>query len=236
MINYTYINNNFKKTILLLQGWGVDSSYMESLKDFLVDDFNVLLMDLKGFGKSKLEKVYSVSDYVEDIHEIVKKEKIEKLYIIGHSFGGKIGAFYSMKYKVEGELLISPSLVKPRFSFIKYIKVLLYKFCKKLKIKIPKFLKGSNDYLLTSGLLRLTFLNVVHTYLNKEDSNKIKIPIIIIGFKNDNEVKLYQLKKLNRWLSNSKLFIYPGNHFSYFQYFKEIRVLLNLLRDDLCTI
>ena len=54
MINYTYINNNFKKTILLLHGWGVDSSYMESLKDFLVDDFNVLLMDLKGFGKSKL--------------------------------------------------------------------------------------------------------------------------------------------------------------------------------------
>ena len=216
MINYSYYNNNFKKTILLIHGWGVDSSYMESLKDFLIKDFNVLIIDLPGHGKSILEK-----------------ENITKLYIIGHSFGGKIGGFYALKYRVEGEILISPSLIKPRVSIKKIIKVFLYKLLKKLHLPIPLFLKGSRDYKRTKGLVRKTFLNVVNSYLSKEELNKINTSIILIGFNNDKEVRIYQMKKLNKYLKNSKLFIYEGDHFSYFSYFKEIRVLLNLIGSEI---
>ena len=233
MINYSYYNNNFKKTILLIHGWGVDSSYMESLKDFLIKDFNVLLIDLPGHGKSILEKEFTIEDYVENIHFIVEKENITNLYIIGHSFGGKIGGFYALKYRVEGEILISPSLIKPRVSIKKIIKVFLYKLLKKLHLPIPLFLKGSRDYKRTKGLVRKTFLNVVNSYLSKIELNKINTSIILIGFNNDKEVRIYQMKKLNKYLKNSKLFIYEGDHFSYFSYFKEIRVLLNLIGSEI---
>ena len=233
MINYSYFNKNFKYTILLLHGWGVDSSYMNSLKDFLIEEYNILILDLPGHGKEKLNRVYTIEDYVEDIHLIVEKENIEKLYILGHSFGGKIGGFYAKKYSLEGEILISPSLIKPKGSLVRFIKVFLYKLLKKLHLRIPKFLLGSRDYLLTDAIKRKTFVNVVNSYLSKKELKNIKIPIILIGFNLDKEVKVYQMKKLNHYLNNSRLFMYEGNHFSYFNYFKEIRLLLNLLRSDL---
>ena len=163
----------------------------------------------------------------------VEKENITNLYIIGHSFGGKIGGFYALKYRVEGEILISPSLIKPRVSIKKIIKVFLYKLLKKLHLPIPLFLKGSRDYKRTKGLVRKTFLNVVNSYLSKIELNKINTSIILIGFNNDKEVRIYQMKKLNKYLKNSKLFIYEGDHFSYFSYFKEIRVLLNLIGSEI---
>ena len=85
MINYSYYNNNFKKTILLIHGWGVDSSYMESLKDFLIKDFNVLIIDLPGHGKSILEKEFTIEDYVENIHFIERgyEHLIRKLSELG---------------------------------------------------------------------------------------------------------------------------------------------------------
>ena len=65
MINYSYYRNyNSSKTIVLLHGWGVNSSYMESLKDFLLEDYSILLLDLPGHGKSYLNKVYKIEDYV----------------------------------------------------------------------------------------------------------------------------------------------------------------------------
>lgn len=233
MINYSYFDNQCKYTILLLHGWGVDSSYMESLKDFLSSEYNTLILDLPGHGKSNLDRVYTIDDYVEDIHHIVEKEKIQKLYIIGHSFGGKIGGFYAQKYPLEGEILISPSLIKPRVSLKRLLKINLYKLIKKLHLKIPKFLQGSRDYLQTSGLKRKTFVNIVNSYLNKKELKELDVPIILIGFSFDKEVKVYQMKKLNKNLKKSKLFIYEGNHFSYFSYFKEIRLLLTLLRSEL---
>lgn len=230
MINYIYYKNEkASKTILLLHGWGVSSSYMESLKDYLKKDYSILLVDLPGHGKSDLEKVYGIEDYLNTLFMIVCKENITNLYGVGHSFGGKLLSFYSLKYKLNGMILLAPSSYKPRFSIIKFIKVTIYKILKRLHLPIPSSLQGSRDYKNTSGLKRKTFLKVCHSYLKKEQLKRIKIPTIIVGFKDDKEVKKYQLKKLNRYIAHSKLFMYDGTHFSYFEHYSDIRKLLILL-------
>lgn len=230
MINYSYYRNyNSSKTIVLLHGWGVNSSYMESLKDFLLEDYSILLLDLPGHGKSYLNKVYKIEDYVDELFYIVNKEKITSLYGIGHSFGGKILGMYAKKYPLEGGILIAPSLIKPRFSLSLFIKIRIYKILRKLKLKIPKCLQGSYDYRNSSGLKRETFLNVHKAYLKKKELNKIKTKFIVIGFTKDKSINVYQVRRLNKYLLNSKLFIYEGNHFGYFSYFKEIRILLTYL-------
>jgi hypothetical protein len=98
-----------------------------------------------------------------------------------------------------------------------------------LHLKIPKYLKGSRDYLNTSGLKRQTFLNVCSFYFNKKQLSKVNTDVVIIGFNEDTEVKVYQNNKLHKYLKGSKLFIYQGNHFSYFSYLKEIKILLSFL-------
>ena len=71
MINYSYLkNDNSSNTLLLLHGWGVDSSYMESLKDFLLNDYSILILDLPGHGKSYLDKAYTINDYIDEIFSL----------------------------------------------------------------------------------------------------------------------------------------------------------------------
>ena len=224
-----YKNSNVDITIILLHGWGVDSKYMESLKDLLKEDYSILLVDLPGHGKSKLNKEYTMDNYIDELFYIVTKENIKNLYGIGHSFGGKVLSYYSLKYPLSGGILIAPSTYKPQFSFVKFIKVRLYKLLKRMHFRIPKALLGSRDYQSTSGIKRKTFLNVVNFYLSKKELNRINTPFVIIGFNNDQEVKLQQLKKVNKHLLNSKLFIYSGDHFSYFSYLKEIKIFINYL-------
>lgn len=230
MIHYSYFKNvNSKITILLLHGWGVTSSYMESLKDYLLKDYSVLLVDLPGHGKSILERPYTVNDYIDELFLIVNKEKIDKLYGIGHSFGGKLLSYYCLKYKIDGVIVIAPSTIKPRFSLFKFMKIRLFKIFRKLRLPMPSFLQGSRDFKKTSGIKRETFLNVCNSYLDKKELRKIKIPYLIIGFKDDKEVRLYQVEKLKKYVPGSKLFIYNGNHFSYFDYYFEIKKLILLL-------
>lgn len=227
---YKYFkNSNSSITIVLLHGWGVNSLYMESIKDLLIDDYSILLVDLPGHGKSILQEEYTLDKYVDELFYIVTKENIKNLYGIGHSFGGKVLSYYSLKYPLRGGILIAPSTYKPKFSFIKFIKIYLYKLLKKVHIKIPNFLLGSKDYKLTTGYKRKTFLNVCNFYLSKKELIKINTPYYIIGFTNDQEVKLYQLKKIAKYLRKSKLFIYNGNHFGYFEYLKEIKIFIHCL-------
>ena len=229
---YYYKNEDAKKTIVLLHGWGVDSSYMNSLKDYLKKYYSILLVDLPGHGKSKLSKPYKIQDYIDELFFLITKENIKSFYGIGHSFGGKILSFYALKYKIDGGILIAPSSYKSKFSLIKFIKIRLYKVFKLLRLPLPKSLRGSRDYINAKGYKRMTFLNVYNKYLKKKELRKIKTPFVIMGFEEDAEIKKYQLKKLRKYLFNSKLYFYKGNHFSYFDYYKEIRLHLMLLERE----
>ena len=96
--------------LLLLHGWGVDSSYMECFLE--VKDYNFLVIDLPGFGKSDIDRPYDISSYVNDIHELLLELEISYFVGLGHSFGGKILYYYSLTYpcQVLKLYLIAPSL------------------------------------------------------------------------------------------------------------------------------
>ncbi len=49
---------------------------------------NIILMDLRGNGKSfrpKLAQEYSIGEYAEDINRIMKKEELDEIIPIGNS-------------------------------------------------------------------------------------------------------------------------------------------------------
>ena len=64
-INYTIYGNSKKDTIILLHGWGQNIDMMRPLGNYLEDDYNILIIDLPGFGESS-EPTYpwSLDDYV----------------------------------------------------------------------------------------------------------------------------------------------------------------------------
>ncbi len=201
--------------IVLLHGWGQNSSSMEVFEDELRKYYKVININLLKLNDNK---IYSINDYVEDLHQKLNNE--QNLVLIGHSFGGKIASFYSLKYKVEKLILIAPStyIKKP---LITKLKIRIYKCAKRLNLANKITFFESEDYKRLAPFHKKTFNNILIN-MSDLDQKKITIPTLLIGFKNDKKVPLSNLKHLHRTIKNSILITFEGDHFGYFDHYEDL--------------
>ena len=87
-------------TVILLHGFAEDSSIWEDFAKQLSSQYNVIVPDIPGSGKTILlpGSQIGLEDYAECIHFILAKENIEKCCMIGHSLGGYITLAFAEKY------------------------------------------------------------------------------------------------------------------------------------------
>lgn len=64
----------------------------------LTNKFQVLRIDLPGFGKSKIDAPVSIAEMADGVKEVVDALKVEKLVLVGHSMGGYVGLEFAKKY------------------------------------------------------------------------------------------------------------------------------------------
>ena len=94
MLHYSkYPNPNSKLWVTFIHGAGGSSSiWFKQLREF-TKYFNVLMVDLRGHGKSQksfyktISRKYSFSSVSEDILEVLDKEKIRSSHFVGISLG-----------------------------------------------------------------------------------------------------------------------------------------------------
>lgn len=109
---YYEIPNPGKAKMLLLHGMIVESHCFEKLITYLKDDYHLLLLDLKGHGKSENGKSYD-ADYTNDViaNDLLAFYQAviqEPCYLLGYSLGGQ----YAMKFagaapdKVKGLVIV----------------------------------------------------------------------------------------------------------------------------------
>lgn len=210
-----------KKTILILHGWGVDSGKYLDLKQLLENlGFTVFVPDLPGFGKQKLLKnVMNVDDYVDFVKEYIKKNNLEHIIVIAHSFGARIAIklIAPAKHPVSRLILTGAAGIKPRLAFSKrtlqYFAISLgelsnypmFSFLKQKIRKILYFIIGEWDYY-NAGDLRETFKKVIAedllSYLPKID-----IPALLVWGENDKVIPVLYGKKMQQLIPNSKLIL-----------------------------
>ena len=91
-INYEVKGIGDKK-IIFLHGFGASLNSWNDIKDlFPQNEYELFLLDLKGFGFSSkpLDDKYSIRDQAEIIHSFMKSLNTNEIYLIGHSFGGGV--------------------------------------------------------------------------------------------------------------------------------------------------
>ncbi len=90
MLNYnTYLNEKTDQWITLIHGAGGSSTiWFKQLRSFK-SEFNVLVVDLRGHGKSKFsfQRNYNFDLVTQDIIEVLDQLKIEKSHFVGISLG-----------------------------------------------------------------------------------------------------------------------------------------------------
>ena len=233
-ITYRYHKNGSGNVVLLLHGWGGNLNSFRTLESFLIsNNFAVLTLDFPGFGGSEQPKeTFDIFDYVKIVTELLQAEKIKKVDIVAHSFGGRVALLFASQnpQKVDKLVLCDIAGIKPRFSLSKTFKVWRYKFLKKLKqngiIKRDLLNYGSDDYRAMPQNLRPVFNRIVGKDLTYTLPS-ITAQTLLIWGKDDKETPLYMAKRLNKGIRDSAVIIFDGGHFCYLNNAEKFNIIVS---------
>ena len=78
-------------TLLFVHGWNINKSYWDQQQAKFYQNYQIVAMDLPGFGGSKnLKSAYAIDSYANDISALINHLELKKVVLIGHSMGGRI--------------------------------------------------------------------------------------------------------------------------------------------------
>lgn len=225
LVNYYYLSKKKSfKTLVFLHGWGVDSKlWFKVLPELIKKNYSLYFLDLPGFGQSQIPNTtYDVDDYKKIVYGFVKKLGLKNIYLIGHSFGGRITIklaaenpeFLEKIILVDTAGIVTASKIKKISAMIAKTISPIFRpsFMQPLRKKLY-FLLGS-EYLENEKLSEI-FSKVVSENLTRL-LTRIKKPTLIIWGGNDKVTPLYYGQLMSKLIPKSKLVVFEkAGHFSF---------------------
>lgn len=102
-------SNIIKPVMVFMHGWAGSGRYWQSTAEALLDNFDCLLYDMRGFGRSHVQPdlSYELTEYAEDLAVLLNQLNLERVYINAHSMGASIATLFLNRYpeKVEKAIL-----------------------------------------------------------------------------------------------------------------------------------
>ncbi|GCE30961.1 hydrolase [Dictyobacter alpinus] len=96
--------------LLLIHAGIADSRMWDEQFDFFASHYRVISFDLRGYGRTELP-AGKVSNHA-DAANLLRHLHVEKAYVLGVSFGGKVALDFALAYPdmVAGLVLVAPSI------------------------------------------------------------------------------------------------------------------------------
>lgn len=226
-LNFEFIRGgkSHNKKFVFLHGWGHDITKEKPIAK-LLSDYDCYLIDFPGFGKSPMPDVaLTIEDYTNIIADFIKeiKKTDDKIYVVGHSFGGKIALELAAHHDdlVDEIFVVAGAGLKKRRKIHKKIGVWFMQKCLKIAKFVFKLFKkdlsntaiyqkfygklASSDYKKTSGVMRDIIKNAI-SFSSIPAALKIKIPTVFIYGEKDTITPPYFGKKYQKLVKNSKFY------------------------------
>ncbi|MCU0652844.1 MAG: alpha/beta hydrolase, partial [Candidatus Pacebacteria bacterium] len=214
------------RSILVLHGWGVGSrSWVEFGELMAKAGYRVIVPDLPGFGQSQEPKTpWYFDDYIRFVEQFCAAMKLDKFYLIGHSFGGALACKFAATHPemVEKLVLCDAAIIRKerldwRQQYAKKMAAFkhrllelpfaggIYPLAKKILYKFV----GSRDYELASPVMKETFKMVLATD-TLEYARKLAVPTLVVWGDQDKSTPVEDAYELNKEIPGSVLWIIPG--------------------------
>jgi 3-oxoadipate enol-lactonase len=227
--NYVEIYYNDEgsgETVLLLHGLSDSADIWQIIKGDLIRDYRVILMDLRGHGRSdKPETPYSIRKFSNDVENLLNALNVEKVYIVGFSLGGVVAQQFALNNpeKVISLILLSTFSYVDRDLEKKFRTLrdkLLHGGCgvfydEVIKLVLtPQFLNKYESELdagkklcleMNSAYALIKIIDALIRFNLKNEIKSISQPTLIISGKNDIFTPPHFSRQLHNSIINSQL-------------------------------
>jgi pimeloyl-ACP methyl ester carboxylesterase len=224
-ISLTYKLAGEGRPLLILHGWGSSSdAWVEVQEKLAPQGYRVCVPDLPGFGKSDLPpSPWEVSDYARFVASFAHRLGMERFFVVGHSFGGRIGIRLATLHseRMLGLVLCASAGIKPRRS-LKHLTFLALAKGGHALLSLPLLsrlhaptrkglylLAGERDYYRAQGVMRETMKKVIEEDL-RPDLGKIAMPTLIVWGDRDRVTPLSDAHIMKKEIPNATLEIVEG--------------------------
>ena len=110
------------KPLIILHGLFGQSDNWTSLARHWSERYSVFVIDQRNHGQSPHAEEFNYPEMAEDLRETLDSLGLDKIYLLGHSMGGKTAMFFALKYpeRIEKMLVadIGPRFYKPHHTEI----------------------------------------------------------------------------------------------------------------------
>lgn len=214
------------KLVVLLHGWGDDHRTFNDLRAKLDRKYQVLALDLPGFGGTQRpSEVWDLDNYAGFVKDALAKLELDQPYaVIGHSNGGALAirALSLGELKPSKLVLLAASGVRTNNSLKRFFIKLVAKVGDVATLWLPEHYRRSlrkslygvagSDMLVVPGL-EDTFKKTVRQDV-QADAVAIGVPTLLIFAADDDAIPVADGKQYHSLIKGSRLEIIEGaGHF-----------------------
>ena len=210
--------------ILVLHGWGGSSDSWIVVQQILASKgYKVVVPDFPGFGRSITPPIpWGLKEYTDFVFNFSKAIGLEKFFLLGHSFGGRIAIKFAVQYpqKIIKLILCDSAGIKPKPGLKTIIIFWLARignaiFTPKHLVRFKDAVRNlfyiflrNKDYVKANGTMKETIRKVLKEDL-LPDLYQIKTKTLIIWGGADKMVPVKYADIFKEKINNSELEIIP---------------------------
>lgn len=214
------------KLVLLLHGWGDSSAGLAKLQKELAGQYEVLALDLPGFGGTQAPRtVWDLDNYARFMAAVLKKLELDQPYaVIGHSNGGALAirAVSLEQLRPQKLILLAASGVRTNSAAKRVSLKIIAKTGNAATIWMPeRYRKGlrkslygaAGSDMLVAPHLEDTFKKTVRQDV-QADAAAIDTPTLLVYAADDTDIPVADGKQYHSLIQGSRLeIIKDAGHF-----------------------
>lgn len=213
------------ESILFLHPAFSDHSCFDNQIDFFAEHFNVITVDLLGHGLSAVGKSKDkVDQSAKHLNQILIRENIEKVHIVGVSMGSLLAQDFAMKFPSKTLSVtalggydinriypeINKAQRKEMFSWLFRVLFSMDSFRRYAgSVSVTKENEQANFYKSTKGFTRKSFMVMsgLGSIIAERENYICPYPLLILSGEKENELALQVARKWHNKESESRFYI-----------------------------
>jgi pimeloyl-ACP methyl ester carboxylesterase len=230
------------KSIVLLPGWGDQTTGLVTLGSELAKHYDVIIPDLPGFGGTEMPtEAWDLSNYATFVSQFLQKLGVMKVYAyIGHSNGGAIAIRGLANSCLDAKklVLLSSSGIRSgskRASVVKTVtktgKLLVSPLPDLFQMKLrQKLYRTVGSDMLVAEHMSATFKKIITDDV-QSDAKQLKIPTLLLYGSDDQITPRIYAQRFHELIKDSTLKIIPSA--GHFAHHDQLKTTLKLIEEFL---